>query len=298
MFLSTLVCQIFCVFLLFSNANVILTNDTNKECDQQISNFVDELWTLHPRGEGQLQTILTNDIRRFWNVSSPHYPSKQEIISILHHGISPYAGLISRTDVETMNHRSSSMKYKTTLHNWLRIQLLPNRVRFLIEVGTFLGSGMVNVWAPIVSDGGVALCVDTWLGDINMRLGSGFQKLMSLQHGHPTLYAKFLNRVAFLNLTDTVFPLPMPSLVGARLLATLNWIVDVVYLDSAHEIGETFAELSLYFQLIRKGGVLIGDDYIDFPAVKHDVDLFVHYKSKFLKFEIIDSQQWGIIKLA
>ena len=85
---------------------------------------------------------------------------------------------------------------------------------------------------------------------------------------------------------------------GARLLATLNWIVDVVYLDSAHEIGETFADLSLYFQLIRKGGVLIGDDYIDFPAVKHDVNLFVHYKSKFLKFEIIDSQQWGIIKLA
>ena len=78
------------------------------------------------------------------NVSSPHYPTKQEIISILHHGISPYAGLISHTDVETMNHRSSSMKYKTTLHNWLRIQLLPNHVRFLIEVGTFLGSGMVH----------------------------------------------------------------------------------------------------------------------------------------------------------
>ena len=72
----------------------------------------------------------------------------------------------------------------------------------------------------------------------------------------------------------TIFPLSMPSIVGARLLARLPWIVDVVYLDSAHEKGETFVELHLYFELLRPGGLLIGDDYAMFPAVKHDVDRF------------------------
>ena len=33
-------------------------------------------------------------------------------------------------------------------------------------------------------------------------------------------------------------------------------------------------ELSLYYDLLPPGGIIIGDDYMMFPAVKHDVDLF------------------------
>jgi hypothetical protein len=39
--------------------------------------------------------------------------------------------------------------------------------------------------------------------------------------------------------------------------------------------GETRIELHLYFQLLRPGGLLMGDDYQDFPAVRADVDEFV-----------------------
>jgi hypothetical protein len=44
-------------------------------------------------------------------------------------------------------------------------------------------------------------------------------------------------------LTQHVFPLAMSSLTAARLLAVANWHADVVYLDSAHEQGETLLEL-------------------------------------------------------
>ena len=61
---------------------------------------------------------------------------------------------------------------------------------------------------------------------------------------------------------------------GAKLLYLLGYRIDVVYVDSAHEIGETLIELFMYWQLLRPGGVLTGDDWLEFPAVKHDVSLF------------------------
>lgn len=45
---------------------------------------------------------------------------------------------------------------------------------------------------------------------------------------------------------------------------------------------------------MRKGGLLLGDDYEMFPAVKHDVDIFV--KEKGLRFELLGSGQWLVQK--
>lgn len=53
----------------------------------------------------------------------------------------------------------------------------------------------------------------------------------------------------------------------------LGYRVDMVYVDSAHESGETAVELSLYYQLLKPGGVLMGDD-LEWEAVSRDVHLF------------------------
>ena len=42
---------------------------------------------------------------------------------------------------------------------------------------------------------------------------------------------------------------------------------DFVYLDAAHEKGETLIEIRRAFDLLRPGGVLVGDD-LDWPAVE------------------------------
>ena len=57
-------------------------------------------------------------------------------------------------------------------------------------------------------------------------------------------------------------------------MAATAWFVDLIYIDSAHERGETIIEIHLYWQLVRPGGLLMGDDYRDFPAVRSDVDEF------------------------
>ena len=57
------------------------------------------------------------------------------------------------------------------------------------------------------------LCVDTWLGDLNMRLlqRKKFARFMRLEHGMPQLHRVFLDRVVSHNLTDVVLPLALPS---------------------------------------------------------------------------------------
>merc|ERR1712039_989061 len=90
----------------------------------------------------------------------------------------------------------------------------------------------------------------------------------------------FLDNVIYNGLTDTIFPLALSSVSAARFIAMLDWRIDAVYIDSAHEKGETLVELHLYYELLRPGGVLFGDDYDAeiFPSVRQDVDLFARCK--------------------
>lgn len=112
----------------------------------------------------------------------------------------------------------------------------------------------------------------------------------------PSLYKKFISRMKHHNLQDTVFPFTLPSIVAARAMANFNWIIDIIYVDSAHELGETVVELTLYYQLLRPGGLLMGDDWEGFPAVRHDVQMFADCKGLELVHLPLLGGQWLIQK--
>jgi predicted O-methyltransferase YrrM len=76
-------------------------------------------------------------------------------------------------------------------------------------------------------------------------------------------------------LTDTVLPWCLTSLSAAQCLAFLPWVIDFIFLDSAHLQDETYMEIDAYWKVLNAGGLLAGDDYDSFPAVRHDVDRFV-----------------------
>eukprot|EP00316_Scyphosphaera_apsteinii_P016899 CAMPEP_0119338074 /NCGR_PEP_ID=MMETSP1333-20130426/95311_1 /TAXON_ID=418940 /ORGANISM="Scyphosphaera apsteinii, Strain RCC1455" /LENGTH=201 /DNA_ID=CAMNT_0007349269 /DNA_START=134 /DNA_END=736 /DNA_ORIENTATION=+ len=127
-----------------------------------------------------------------------------------------------------------------------------------------------------------------------MRLGGRFRDSVLLRHGIPRMASRFLERVMEANLTEVIFPLAMPSLTAARLLAVTAWTIDLVYIDAAHELGETLVELHLYYTLLRPGGLVLGDDYNLFSAVKHDVDLFC--KCQQLNLTLVTPSTWLIQK--
>ena len=94
-----------------------------------------------------------------------------------------------------------------------------------------------------------------------------------------------------------IVPVPLTSIVAARALHELEYIIDLIYVDSAHEKGETYAELVLFYDLLRKGGLICGDDYLWWEAVRHDVDLFRKGVSlPLLRPETPTNDQWCIQK--
>ena len=183
-------------------------------------------------------------------------------------------------------------------------EALDRPARSVVEVGSFIGASARALAAWLRSKAGAEqaakptlICVDTWCGDINMWLHPRFAGLMDKRGGDPGLYRNFISNIVYANAQDIVTPLRVSSIVGARMLKVLNYIVDVVYIDASHEAGETFMELSLYYDLVRPGGVVFGDDYHGFPAVKRDVDLFCEVKGCALRFTG-DNDTWIIQKPA
>jgi len=90
-----------------------------------------------------------------------------------------------------------------------------------------------------------------------------------------------------------ILPLVATGATGAHLLKAHQWQVDFLYLDAAHEVQETFRELCLYFEVLAVNGVMAGDDYAAFPAVKHDVDLFVRLSGARL---VVNEPTWHLVK--
>jgi hypothetical protein len=130
-----------------------------------------------------------------------------------------------------------------------------------IEVGSYVGHGACKLGELVKRNQGVLLCVDTWCGDVNMWLGKAFSSTMGKQDGNPDLYHHFMKRILANGLEDTVIPIRVSSVVAARMLKVLGYQIHFVYLDSAHEAGETFLEMNLFYDLLRPGGILLGDDF-------------------------------------
>ena len=184
--------------------------------------------------------------------------------------------------------RQPNLKYEWTQltakildQAWDLLPARGSKARLVVEVGSFIGrsSSLIGNWLrqrdAAYGDERVTplLCIDTWLGDVGMLLGQIYPQEMGRHFGQATLYHVWLLNMMAANLTERVLPLVAPSLLGARVLDFLRVGIDVIYLDSAHELRETFIELTYFWPLLRPGGMLIGDDF-NWRAVAHDVLLF------------------------
>lgn len=157
------------------------------------------------------------------------------------------------------------------------------RPAFLVEVGCFKGGSTLRIGDAAVAtargDLPCLLSIDTFLGDAGMWLdrNPGWRAGLLLEHGFPRLYWQFLVNVE--RLRDVVVPLPLASLSALRVVQhlILEGVVPAptfIYLDSAHEKGETFQEIVQAFKMLAAGGVIVGDD-LDWPAVETDLRAFV-----------------------
>lgn len=151
------------------------------------------------------------------------------------------------------------------------------RPRNIIEVGTWKGASAIGM-AELCRDAGITdatiLCVDTWIGS-HPTLWMGHRDDLQIKFGFPRMYDQFLANVIRTGHSDTIFPLPMTSLMAAKWLTDSGVLADAVYLDTSHEYDETYLEVFRYYKTVRSGGVIFGDDYTKvWPGVVAAVNRF------------------------
>ena len=140
------------------------------------------------------------------------------------------------------------------------------RPQRIIEVGTWKGGSALTLAEHVAKLGLDAeiICVDTWLGALEMwtdqedesRFGS-----LALKHGYPTLYYQFLANVCRAGRQALITPFPVPSVTAAQWFALRDVRADLIYIDGSHEEEDVYQDLVSYWDLVRPGGVLFGDDW-------------------------------------
>jgi len=148
----------------------------------------------------------------------------------------------------------------------------------IIEVGTWKGASaahMLQLCKRLELDTKI-ICVDTWLGSNDVLwTNPNYRASLNLVGGYPTIFKQFVFNMKKMELMDSVFPLPMTSSAAYFLLKGFNVQADLIYIDAGHEHDEVLLDLNYYYQLLRSGGVMFGDDYSrSWPGVVSAVNKF------------------------
>lgn len=118
----------------------------------------------------------------------------------------------------------------------------------IVEVGCWKGR---STRALADNTRGLVYAVDTWKG----TEADGHLKELE---GKPTgwLLKMFLDHMA-----DNVVPLPVPSVLAPPIVQKLNYKVDMVFIDGAHDYESVKADIAAWLPLLAPGGLFCGHDY-------------------------------------
>jgi Methyltransferase domain len=137
------------------------------------------------------------------------------------------------------------------------------RPEIVVEIGTWKGASVLHMHELSRKYGcdTCFVCVDTWLGSSEHWLSQDDRRSLMLRANYPTIYRQFVFNIVAAGATADIFPLATTSTSAAEILRRLGVIADAVYIDAGHEEEEVAADLNRYYELIRPGGLLFGDEY-------------------------------------
>ena len=162
---------------------------------------------------------------------------------------------------------------------------------FWLEVGSMYGGSAIKAGSRIkeLNLQTEIICIDPFCGDVSMwewshllrsspEAGYGFC-FLDQETIRPTILEKFLGNVIEVDLQGMILPIPVTGTVGMRLIERFiedNKIKEgpgIIYLDSSHELEETYLEMKIAWRILKNGGILFGDD-IAWIGVRHDLYKF------------------------
>ncbi|MGH8597034.1 MAG: class I SAM-dependent methyltransferase, partial [Gammaproteobacteria bacterium] len=152
------------------------------------------------------------------------------------------------------------------------------RPRLIIEVGTWKGASAIHM-ARICDQLGIAtriVCIDTWLGAYEFISAGDDARDLKKVLGYPNIYYQFLANVVQTGHERRIIPFPQTSLIAARYLWHHQIRADLIYIDGSHDYDDVAADIRAYWPLLRRGGVLFGDDYESFNDIRRAVNESAH----------------------
>lgn len=161
--------------------------------------------------------------------------------------------------------------------------------KVIIEVGTWKGLSAINMVNELKRQelNAKIYCVDTWLGSEEFwtNLKDTKERDLKLINGYPSIYYQFISNVINNNAQDYIIPVPNTSKIGAEILRFMNVIADVIYIDASHDEESVLNDNRYFLPLLKKGGIMFGDDY-GLPGVKKAVDAI------YPEIKIIENNYW------
>jgi SAM-dependent methyltransferase len=150
-------------------------------------------------------------------------------------------------------------------HPWFEQIIAQIRPRLILEVGTWKGASAIHMAkaARKFNPTAQVLCVDTWLGSHKVLWKTpDYRRQLLLKHGFPQQYFQFLANVVHTKMQDAIFPMPMTSYAAASILVDSGLQFDMIYIDAHHDEEEVYGDIARCYPLLRKGGIMLGDDYL------------------------------------
>ncbi|KAJ1641523.1 hypothetical protein T492DRAFT_920200, partial [Pavlovales sp. CCMP2436] len=224
----------------------------------------------------------------FWDANSTvaglRVPSRAEVLDTLHDGADVYTDptLIRLKGLLTLESRAHSPTPRPML---IRAIVEAIRPTLVVEVGVFKGwttIAFADEMARLGLESSFVVSIDTWLLDLRFTWSKQQKQQQQLRSyftppaiaGGAQAYAQFLHNVQAAGQQARVIPMQSSTSNAAHAFYSHRWQADVVYVDASHSSVEVFMDMEYWWQLVRCGGVLFGDD-IRVPSVRVAVSAFV-----------------------
>lgn len=137
------------------------------------------------------------------------------------------------------------------------------RPKVVVDVRVFKGQSSIFLAKKLKENGvdGFVVAVDTFLGTPEQWKTAEGAPALPFAHGRPMLYEQFLTNLIAEGVKETVIPLAQSPIDATRHLRRSGLRPNLVHLDAAKDYATVLAELEAYWDVLRPGGALIGDDF-------------------------------------
>ena len=138
--------------------------------------------------------------------------------------------------------------------------IVQTAAEMIIEIGSWKGASAIHM-ATMCKKHGIQpliFCVDFWQDPI---LHTAESMIPQRWDAGFSAYHQFLRNVLAAGHDDCIIPIRTWSPHGAPLLRSWDIRADLIYIDGGHTEADCACDIGLYWPLLRKGGVMFGDDW-------------------------------------